>query len=89
MNDMLRYAMEKAVRLFGDKGDNIFTSACLSEAITKLAGVNGVIDGHIIRCLMVGRPDVEILDDCHFRLKDARHFHHLTGGSASITLREQ
>ena len=60
MNAMLHYAMEKAVILFGDKGDNIFTSACLSEAITKLAGVNGVIDGHIIRCLLVGRRDAEI-----------------------------
>lgn len=68
MNDMLRYAMEKAVTLFGNQGDDIFTSACLSEAITKLAGVQGVIDGHIVRCLMVGRPDVEILDTCHFRL---------------------
>jgi len=68
MNDMLHYAMEKAVVLFGNQGDNIFTSACLSEAITKLAGVNGVIDGHIIRCLMVGRTDVEVLGDAHFRL---------------------
>lgn len=70
MNDMLRYAMEKAVRLFGDNGDNIFTSACLSGAITKLAGVSGVIDGNIIRCLLVGRRDVEILDSCHFKLKE-------------------
>jgi hypothetical protein len=68
MNDMLRYAMERAVVLFGNEGDGVFTSASLSEAITELAGVNGVIDGHIIRCLLVGRTDVEILGDCHFRL---------------------
>ena len=68
MNDMLHYAMERAVMLFGNQGDNIFTSACLSEAITDLAGVTGALDGHIIRCLLVGRSDVEVLDDCHFRL---------------------
>lgn len=68
MNDMLHYAMEKAVEIFGNEGDGVFTSACLSEAITKLAGINGVIHGHIIRCLMVGRTDVEVLSDAHFRL---------------------
>lgn len=70
MNDMLRYAMEKAVILFGNKGDNIFTNACLSEAITSLAGVKGVLDGHVVRCLLVGRPDVDVLGSCHFRLKE-------------------
>ena len=68
MNDLIHYAMERAVAIFGDEGDNVFTSASLSDAITELAGTKGVLDGRVIRVLLIGRSDVEILDRCHFRL---------------------
>ena len=69
MNDLIRLAMEHAVRDFGDKGDGIFNAAGLSDAICKLAGVRGALDGKVVRAILTGRPDVELLKGgCHYRM---------------------
>jgi hypothetical protein len=68
MNDMMRYAMEKAAKTFGGS-DGMFNLACLSNSITRICGIKGVIDGEILRCLLVGRNDVLPLSGgAHFRL---------------------
>lgn len=60
MNDLIRLACERAVDYFGGS-DGTFNAACFSGALTKLAGVNGAIDGNVVRVILAGRPDVEPL----------------------------
>lgn len=72
MNDMIHYAMQRAVKTFGDKGDNIFSNACLSSELCKITNISGVIDGEIIKAITAGRPDVEPLSGgSHFKLIEA------------------
>lgn len=68
MNDLIRLACERAAQRFGDKGDGLFCSANFSLAFADLAGVNGTIDGKIVRAMLTGRRDVRILRGSHFRL---------------------
>ena len=72
MNDMLNFAMERACRIYGDENDGgVFTLSTLSEAICKIAGIKGVIDGDILRVILIGRDDIERLKGgCHYRLKE-------------------
>jgi len=60
MNDMVRLAMERAVRAYGDKGDGLFNSASFSIALTKMAGLeSSTVDGHLVRVILAGRSDVQ------------------------------
>lgn len=73
MNDLIHLAAERAVQLFGDKGDGIFNGAGFSKAFTRLADVNGPIDGRVVRAILTGRPDIELLyGGSHYRLLKAR-----------------
>ena len=68
MNDMMSFAMYRACIYFGGS-DKTFNLAGLSKAITKIAGVKTQIDGRILRALLVGRNDVEMLSGgCHYRM---------------------
>ena len=70
-NDLVRLAMERAVGAFGGGGDNVFNGAGFSLEMMRLAGLDGVIDGHLVRAILTGRDDVEILGckSGHYRLK--------------------
>lgn len=62
-NDLLNYAMFRAARKFaGNSGekDNVFNLTCLSDVLTDLADLKKgtVIDGKILRLLLIGRDDV-------------------------------
>lgn len=70
MNDVIAFAMERAVVRYGPRGeDGLFSAACFSEAMLMIAGVDGVLDGRIVRAMLTGRPDVEPLGDGMFRRK--------------------
>lgn len=58
MSDLIRQAMQEAVKLFGGESDGMFNAACFSTAFIKLAGVRSSLDGHIVRAMLTGRPDV-------------------------------
>jgi hypothetical protein len=73
VNDLIRLAAERAVRLFGDKGDGLFNGACFSDALCGLADVNGPVDGRIVRAILTGRRDIRVLKGgSHYRLMAAR-----------------
>ena len=59
MNDLLHYAMREAVRLYGDRGDNLFTGAALSTVLSRITGSKACVDGRLIAALLVGRCDVQ------------------------------
>lgn len=68
MNDLVRLAMDRAVKAFGDKGDGLFNAAGFGLAIHRLAGVTGGMDGHVVRAVLTGRPDVKPEPDgSHYR----------------------
>lgn len=70
MNDLVRLAMERAVKSFG--GKNMFNAAGFSNALTYLAGVNGVIDGEIVRVILAGRKDVRpLFGGGHYQLESS------------------
>jgi hypothetical protein len=61
MNDLLHYALREAVRLYGDRGDNLFTGAALSTVLSRITGSKACVDGRLIAALLVGRCDVQPL----------------------------
>lgn len=70
MNDLIRLAMERAVDRFGGRGDNLFNGAGFSQEFCALAKVNACLDGHIVRAMLTGRPDVEPMwGGSHYKLK--------------------
>jgi hypothetical protein len=56
-NDLVALAMERAVQRFGGSRGT-FNAACFSSEMMKLAGLNGCIDGHLVRAILAGRDDV-------------------------------
>lgn len=72
MNDLLHYAMREAVRLYGDRGDNLFTGAALSTVLSRITGSKACVDGRLIAALLVGRCDVQPLTGgSHYRWIEA------------------
>lgn len=68
MNDLVRLAIDRAVRDFGDKGDGLFNAAGFGLRLGQLAGIKGGIDGHVVRAILTGRPDVAPESDgAHYR----------------------
>ena len=69
MNDMLHFAMLRACIIFGNQGDNLFNNVSLAQALSSISGVDAVLDGSLVKALLVGRDDVEVLSGgCHFRV---------------------
>ena len=60
LNDMTRFAMERAVRICGSE-DGTFSAACFSTAMSRITGVIHLMDGRTVAALMIGRPDVVAL----------------------------
>lgn len=67
MNDLILLAMERAVKSFGGT-DKVFNACGFSNALTKLANINGVIDGEIVRVILSGRSDVKVLSGGYYKL---------------------
>ncbi|WP_438028967.1 hypothetical protein [Sorangium sp. So ce233] len=61
--ELVRVAMERAVAMFGDRGDGAFSGACFSAAFCELTGLVGPVDGHVVRGMLTGRSDVRIESD--------------------------
>lgn len=72
-NDLIRLAAERAVEAFAPS-DTIFNAAGFSNAFLQLAGVVGTsLDGRVVRAMLAGRPDIEVLPGyVHFRLLTRR-----------------
>jgi len=72
--DTVWLAMHQAVEDFGGEEEGIFNAAGFGAALMRIAGLKGVIDGHLVRAILSGRTDVEILKpgDAHFRLLGER-----------------
>jgi hypothetical protein len=67
-NDLIRLACERAVDLF-DCGNGVFNSAGFSRAFTRMSGTSQQLDGNVVRTMLAGRPDVEVLSgSSHFKL---------------------
>jgi hypothetical protein len=67
MFDVIHLAMLKACREFGDRV--VFNGACFSSAFTEIAGVRTCLDGHVVRAMLCGRGDVEVLSGgAHYRV---------------------
>lgn len=67
MNDLVALAIDRAVDRFGGT-DGIFNAAGFGIALMQLAGLKGVIDGHLARAILTGRTDVAVLaGGAHFR----------------------
>lgn len=70
--DLIYLAMVRAVAKFGGS-DGTFNAAGFGNAFAALAGVSEAVDGHIVRAMLCGRKDVEILyGGCHFRLIETK-----------------
>lgn len=70
MNDLVRLAMERAVHAFDRTHKNhVFNAACFSAEFCRLAEVSNNLDGKLVRAILAGRPDVEVLHGgAHYRL---------------------
>jgi len=70
--DLIYLAMFRACRDF-DRSDKVFNGAGFSHQLCKLAGVKGPIDGHLVKAILCGRVDVEILSGgSHYRLVESK-----------------
>jgi len=68
MNDLVRLAMDHAIRGFGGH-DKVFNGAGFSVAMKSISCVDQTLDGRMVRAILTGRPDVEILaGGGHYRL---------------------
>lgn len=71
MNDLIHFVMEQAVRRF-NSGDK-FNGAVFSAAFMQTAGLDGSLDGRVVRAMLCGRDDVEVLDGgSHYRMVGKR-----------------
>ena len=70
VNDLIRLLMEKIAVYEQGKG-NVFTAAQLSGEILRASNIiNACIDGQIIRTILCGREDVEVLGSGYYELKN-------------------
>ena len=69
MNDIVRLVCERAVERFGGRG-GMFNSANFSHCLSQVSGARGSIDGRIVRSVLCGRSDIEVLSGgSHYRIK--------------------
>jgi hypothetical protein len=71
VNDFVGLVIERAVEAFGGKKDGVFNAACFSTALSKMSAVNQTLDGRMVRALLCGRRDVEVLPGGHYRYSPA------------------
>ena len=69
MNDLIRLVAERATESFGGSNDGVFNSAHFSNEFIKLSPTSEQIDGHLVRMMLTGRDDIEVLSGgAHYRL---------------------
>ena len=71
MNDLIRLVCERAVQRFSHDPKNlkVFNGAGFSQALVAMGSTTTQIDGHIVRMILTGRDDVQILaGGAHYRL---------------------
>lgn len=72
MNDLIQLAAIRAVQRFGGSGrtKNVFNGAGFSQEFVGMSPTTSQLDGHIVRMMLAGRSDVEVLEGgSHYRLK--------------------
>lgn len=68
MNDTVGLAAHQAAKAFGGN-EGIFNAAGFGIALMRIAGLSGVMDGYLVRAVLSGRRDIEVLHGgAHFRL---------------------
>ena len=73
-NDLIRLAMERAVRVYDHRGGKkIFNAAGFAGEFAKLAGVSTRVDGLIVRAMLTGRSDVvPLAGGAHYHLRASK-----------------
>lgn len=66
-NDVVSLAAEQAAKSFGGN-DGMFNGSGFGLAIGRIAGIKGGLDGLIVRAILAGRSDVEVLGGGHYRI---------------------
>lgn len=67
-NDLVGLAAERAALAFGaDYG--MFDAACFSAELIRFSQLNTQINYRLVRVILTGREDIEVIDDSHYRLK--------------------
>jgi len=72
--DVVWLAMHQAVEAYGGEADGTFNAAGFSSCLMRIAGLKGVIDGNLVKAILAGRSDVEMLKpgDAHYKLLGER-----------------
>ena len=65
-DDVLRYFCYKAAREFGDYKQGCFTNACFAQVIMKELHRDYVLDGDIVRLILIGRWWLREIDSCQY-----------------------
>lgn len=62
MNDLIRLAIDMAcISYDANSDDGFFTSAGFAKAIRKLSETDGLMDGKVVRIVLTGRTDIELM----------------------------
>jgi len=72
MNDIMHYLAHRATILYGGPADGKFTAACFCQATADVSGVKCILDGMVVRVLLTGRPDIEVLGNGYYVLTTAK-----------------
>ncbi len=68
MNDLIRLAAERAAVAFAGRAGE-FNGAGFSQQFILMSPTSEQIDGHIVRLMLTGRPDIQVLrGGSHYRL---------------------
>lgn len=68
MNDFIALVIDRAVARFGGKRDGVFNAACFASELRQMSGVDQTIDGGMVRAILCGRRDVDVLaGGCHYQ----------------------
>jgi hypothetical protein len=68
-SDVIGIAMRQAAQAFGGT-DRVFNAAGFGVAFMRIMNLRGSLDGEVVRGMLCGRRDVDILDDdAHFRIR--------------------
>ena len=73
MNDFIGMVIDRAIDRFGGKRDSVFNAAGFSSALREMSGVKQTIDGGMVRAILCGRRDVDVLaGGCHYRKTESK-----------------
>ena len=70
MNDVIRLAAEQSAKRFGGN-DGTFNAANFANTMRRIGDVQQTLDGKMVRTILAGRRDVDVLAGNHYRLANA------------------